>query len=272
MSIPFKHQFILMQGYVNDGSTVIDEDLYSNCRIQHKVFEKLGMTVNFLQLATLATEYKRIYTEFIELIKPDLFICWNGQIHLDQTSFRDLVKDKKIPTFFLERGLIPKSVFYDNIGVNVTSGPYEWIAENILSRDFSSYYPAILNYVRNVGIAIVQLSQKNAKFKRPYVLFPLQRDSDSNLVINSTHFKNMYSILRELNKSNLGIEVHYRHHPEDPKNHYTKHLKFSNPMLVDRSEFDLERHLDSSQVVMTVNSTIGFSALLKDKKIGAVLD
>lgn len=267
IDIPFKHQFIMMQGYLNSESILVDESLYDNCRVQHKVLEKLGVTANFLQLATLSAEYKRIYTEFIDLIKPDLCICWNGQIHLDQTCFRDLVKDKQIPTFFLERGLVPGSVFYDWEGVNVTSSPYKWTTQEILTENFSSYYPDILEYVTNTGIAIVALSQKSVKFKKPYILFPLQRDSDSNLVINSPYFKNMYSILRELNNSNLGIEIHYRHHPEDPKGHYTKHLKFSNPMLIDKSEFDLEKHVDSCQAVMTVNSTIGFSALLKNKKV-----
>lgn len=268
LNIPFKHQFVFLSEYLNlDNSITTANNAVENSFIQQKVLEKLGVTTNIISLNRMAVEYKRLYSMFIDIFKPDLCICWNGQIHLDQTCFRDLIKERNIPAFFLERGLIPSSVFCDYEGVNVTSSPMNWDEKDIKGTEYSTYYKDILNYVSQKGVAIVSLNQKATVFKKPYILFPLQRDSDSNLVINSPYFKNMYSILKELNDINLPLEMHYRFHPEDPKTHYTKNLKFDNEYLLDRSDFDLEQHIDDSRIIMTVNSTIGFSALLKDKKV-----
>lgn len=272
VNIPFKYHFILIDEYLClDIQRKIDDTILKNTQLQQKVLEKLGVVTNFLSLSKLAMGYYDIYNKYFESFKPDFCVCWNGQVHLDQTCFRDLVKEKNIPTIFLERGLVPKSVFYDYQGVNATSSPVSWTQKAILESDYDKYYKNILDYVSNKGISIVNLTQQEYQnFVEPYILFPLQRDSDSNLVINSPYFKNMYAILRELNQIALPMNVHYRYHPEDPKTHYTKHLKFNNPKLMDYSNFNLEKHLDDSELVITVNSTIGFSALLKDKKVLAL--
>lgn len=267
IEIPFKHKTIITDDYMCNKKKY-DEDVdIQKCILQQVVYEKIGKIVPLELIMKQHKFYTAIYKKIIKDIQPDLCICWNGQVHIDQTSFNQVVKKMKIPTLFLERGLIPNSIFYDSQGVNATSSVVNWCEDDYINKSHKDNYQLIKKYIKNKGVAIVKLKQKKIKFKDSYLLFPLQRDSDSNLVVNSKYFKNMYSILSDLNKLELPIDIHYRAHPEDPKNHYTKHLEFKNARLTEKSDIDLGYHLDNSELILTINSTIGFSALMKDKVV-----
>lgn len=267
----FNYRILITDEYVKqdislNNISVSDIDLKS-CQLQQKVFEKIGRTVPIQSIIKDYIAYSVMYKKIIENYGPDLCICWNGQVHIDQTVFRDTCRSLDLNILFLERGLIPNSVFYDNEGVNATSSVAKWDIEKYRNVDHKEGYSLIQGYIKKEGVAVVKINQKKEKFRTPYVLFPLQRDSDSNLVSNSKYFKNMYTILKKIDETDLPISVHYRAHPEDPKNHYTKSLNFKNNRLEEKSNIDLEQHLMHSAAVMTINSTIGFSALLKDKTV-----
>ena len=267
----FNYRILITDEYVKqdislNNISVSDIDLKS-CQLQQKVFEKIGRTVPIQSIIKDYVAYSVMYKKIIENYGPDLCICWNGQVHIDQTVFRDTCRSLDLNILFLERGLIPNSVFYDNEGVNATSSVAKWDIEKYRNVDHKEGYSLIQGYIKKEGVAVVKINQKKEKFRTPYVLFPLQRDSDSNLVSNSKYFKNMYTILKKIDETDLPISVHYRAHPEDPKNHYTKSLNFKNNRLEEKSNIDLEQHLMHSAAVMTINSTIGFSALLKDKTV-----
>ena len=267
----FNYRILITDEYVKqdislNNISVSDIDLKS-CQLQQKVFEKIGRTVPIQSIIKDYIAYSVMYKKIIENYGPDLCICWNGQVHIDQTVFRDTCRSLNLNILFLERGLIPNSVFYDNEGVNATSSVAKWDIEKYRNVDHKEGYSLIQGYIKKEGVAVVKINQKKEKFRTPYVLFPLQRDSDSNLVSNSKYFKNMYTILKKIDETDLPISVHYRAHPEDPKNHYTKSLNFKNNRLEEKSNIDLEQHLMHSAAVMTINSTIGFSALLKDKTV-----
>ena len=267
----FNYRILITDEYVKqdislNNISVSDIDLKS-CQLQQKVFEKIGRTVPIQSIIKDYIAYSVMYKKIIENYGPDLCICWNGQVHIDQTVFRDTCRSLDLNILFLERGLIPNSVFYDNEGVNATSSVAKWDIEKYRNVDHKEGYSLIQGYIKKEGVAVVKINQKKEKFRTPYVLFPLQRDSDSNLVSNSKYFKNMYTILKKIDETDLPRSVHYRAHPEDPKNHYTKSLNFKNNRLEEKSNIDLEQHLMHSAAVMTINSTIGFSALLKDKTV-----
>ncbi len=269
IKIPFKYKLIISDEYIQQDVLISSSDNINleNCILQQKVYEKIGLVMPIHNIIKRQIAYVSLYEEIIHNFKPDFCICWNGQVHIDQTAFRDTSKNLKVNTLFLERGLVPNSIFYDKEGVNATSSVANWSVEDYSYDNYKRDYSLIESYVKKEGLAVVKLEQKKYRFNSPYILFPLQRDSDSNLVTNSKYFKNMYSILKEINNTVLPVDIHYRAHPEDPKNHYTKHLVFDNPMLQEKSNVNLEQHLKSSIAVMTINSTIGFSALLKNKVV-----
>ncbi|MGE6441449.1 hypothetical protein ACQKC9_07795 [Psychrobacter sp. NPDC078409] len=265
----FKYKILITNEYLKqdislENVSVSDFDLQS-CQLQQKVFEKIGKMLPFQSIIKSHIAYSTLYKKIIENYAPDFCVCWNGQVHIDQTTFRDTCSNLNLDMLFLERGLIPNSVFYDSEGVNATSSVAKWDIKEYKDTDHKESYGLLQDYLKKEGVAVVKVKQKRQKFLIPYVLFPLQRDSDSNLVSNSKYFKNMYTILKQIDQSDLPIPVHYRAHPEDPKSHYTKSLNFKNKYLEEKSNIDLEQHLMNSAAVMTINSTIGFSALLKDK-------
>lgn len=265
----FKYKILITDEYVKQDISLenisISEVDLQNCQLQQKVFEKIGKTVPIQLLIKTHIAHRMLYKKIIENYTPDFCVCWNGQVHIDQTAFKDTCSNFGLDMLFLERGLIPNSVFYDSEGVNATSSVAKWSTNEYKHIDHKESYNLIQGYIKKEGVAVVKVNQKREKFLTPYVLFPLQRDSDSNLVSNSKYFKNMYTILKQIDQTDLPISVHYRAHPEDPKNHYTKSLSFKNNNLEERSNIDLEQHLMNSAAIMTINSTIGFSALLKDK-------
>lgn len=264
----FRYKIIITDEYIKQISlenvSVSDIDLQS-CQLQQKVFEKVGKMIPIQSIIKNHIAYNMLYKKIIGNYAPDFCVCWNGQVHIDQTAFREACSSLGLDMMFLERGLIPNSVFYDNEGVNATSSVAKWDVKKYKNNDHKESYGLLQDYIKKEGVAVVKVKQKREKFLTPYVLFPLQRDSDSNLVSNSKYFKNMYTILKRIDQSDLPISVHYRAHPEDPENHYTKSLNFKNNSLEEKSNIDLEQHLMNSTAVMTINSTIGFSALLKDK-------
>ena len=73
------------------------------------------------------------------------------------------------------------------------------------------------------------------------------------------------SILNQWKSTNLDLEFLVRSHPEDPEKHYTKLLDFDE--LIFQSDGDLLETIKRAHTVMTVNSTIGFTALILDKNI-----
>lgn len=265
----FQYKILITDEYVKQDISLenisISEVDLQNCQLQQKVFEKIGKTIPIQLIIKTHIAHRMLYKKIIENYTPDFCVCWNGQVHIDQTAFRDTCSSFGLDMLFLERGLIPNSVFYDSEGVNATSSVARWSINEYKHIDHNESHKLIQGYIKKEGVAVVKVNQKRDKFLTPYVLFPLQRDSDSNLVSNSKYFKNMYTILKQIDQTDLPISVHYRAHPEDPKNHYTKSLSFKNNKLEEKSNIDLEQHLMNSAAVMTINSTIGFSALLKDK-------
>src|SRR5690606_27930417 len=184
------------------------------------------------------------YDYCLSKIKPDLIIVWNGITHSFQTAIVEVAKEKKIPIIFLERGLIPKTVFYDFEGVNFESSvgkDTNWQEKDSLLTD-SRVYDYVRDIVIKTGGGLVELEvNKNINLPdKPYIFFPLQRDTDSNLLFNSPYIKNMFYILTILNQwkdDDLEYDSLVRSHPEDPENHYSKMLDFEK--LIFQADGDL---------------------------------
>ena len=167
------------------------------------------------------------------------------------------------------------SVFYDFEGVNAESSigknPLWQQQEHLLTN--ALLFPKIKELVINTGGGLVADSTQTSRIiLEDYLFFPLQRDTDSNMLFNSPYIKNMFSILSTLNgwisQYQKEIPILIRPHPEDPKNHYTKHLVFDN--LTIQSDGGLLETIEKSAQVMTVNSTVGFTSLILGKPVIAL--
>jgi capsular polysaccharide export protein len=244
-------------------------------RKQIAVNRKLG---GKFTIKDVIDEHERLYRFYIDLIdkeKPELCIVWNGITHSFQTAFIEACKDLMKPVIYLERGLIPGSIFWDWEGINAVSSVGKdktWIKKFNKISD-PNYFNKIENIIFETGGNIVKEENARGEFnKRNYILFPLQRDSDSNILFNSEYIKNMYQaliFLKELKtKKKIPQDVIFRPHPEDPKNHYTKKIDFS--PLICQSNTGLLETIINADLVLTINSTVGFTSLILGKKVVAL--
>lgn len=247
----------------------------NNIKKQINVYKKLGGKHNIWTLVTDYIDISEFYRKnFIE-IRPDVLIVWNGITHSFQTAAVEVAKSFDIPVIFLERGLIPGSIFYDFQGVNAESEigqNQQWQQQESLLTDKD-----IFNNIRKIiietgGGLVAEKVTRSTLLKQNYIFFPLQRDTDSNMLFNSPYVKNMYSILNGLNnwchKNNNIPKILVRPHPEDPNTHYTKHMNFEN--LTIQSDGALLETIQKANAIMTVNSTVGFTSLILDKVVIAL--
>lgn len=269
-TLNFKKAFIL-----SPCNHITNQMTQTNINKQIDVSKKLGRKATAQSLLIKHLQLLAFYQQQFGSLKFDLLLVWNGITHSFQTAGVEVARSMNIPVIFLERGLIPKSIFYDFEGINAESSIGKnplWQEQPHLLTD-SRLFSKIKEIVINTGGGLVaESSQTSMITLENYVFFPLQRDTDSNILFNSPYVKNMFSILSTLNswifqyQKNISILV--RPHPEDPKYHYTKHLIFDN--LIIQADGSLLETIEKSSRVMTVNSTIGFTSLIFDKPVIAL--
>jgi capsular polysaccharide export protein len=110
-----------------------------------------------------------------------------------------------------------------------------------------------------------------------FILLPFQVRSDSQLVLHSPLFGNdMEAVVRELDAALLQIDPQLRlvakFHPyELPQvQRAYRHLPRQFPRVTFVSNVPMTRLLERAEAVVTVNSTVGFEALLYDKRVLAL--
>lgn len=242
---------------------------------QIDVSKKLGRKTTAQTLIHEHLQLLDFYHSHFSDRKFDLLLVWNGITHSFQTAGVEIARKLDVPVIFLERGLIPGSIFYDAEGVNAESSIGKnptWQQQSQLIN-YPDLFAAIKTLVIETGGGLVSDAvQTSAIPLKDYVFFPLQRDTDSNMLFNSPYVKNMFSILSALNgwitQYQADLPVLVRPHPEDPQKHYTKQLAFDN--LTIQSDGGLLETIEKAAVIMTVNSTVGFTSLILDKPVIAL--
>jgi len=102
---------------------------------------------------------------------------------------------------------------------------------------------------------------------KPYILFPLQVNDDTQIVQNSPH-KDMYQILDTLAPLMVASSYHLviKEHPEELTfTRYKKYLKYKNVHLTKQA--DLNSLIENAACIVTVNSSVGLQAIQKNKKV-----
>ena len=101
-----------------------------------------------------------------------------------------------------------------------------------------------------------------------YVFFPLQVSTDTQLLINSD-IENMAAIKRaKFLAENLNLPLVLKFHPAEDSVEFYKRLKASGMCdSVIISNRDVLTMVESSDLVVTINSTVGLEALIMDKKL-----
>lgn len=215
--------------------------------------------------STLNNIYRHYYALMNILlgVQPDRIVIWNGQTGFVANCLRIISEKKyKVPTAFLERGLIKDSLFIDYRGVNGGSSltfskitPKELTQEDLgkVTQYFKVNY-AMLNQC-------IILNKKNIKS----VFFPLQVQRDTNILFYSP-YTSMRQVFQEFSAHlNNDVKKTIRPHPEeDPKEviniAQSEHTHIS-------SKGGLDECISQADLIVTVNSTVGLEALVEGKPV-----
>jgi hypothetical protein len=175
-------------------------------------------------------------SKVLSFVKPEFIFIWNGYTGLVANFLRVYCAKENIKCSYLERGFKRDSLYVDSQGVNgfgslSDKGPYECR-----------------------GGAQVSLSQVKK------VLLPLQVQTDTNIIYNSVikTMRELVFYVRE--KLADDVVIYVKKHPEEVDGNLN--LPFLNNVeYID--ECDLNALITSVDLVVTINSTVGMTALFE---------
>lgn len=256
----------MLEKIVYDGVDISNEfNIYKQMFPEHFSDEKKVRSTVAHCLVCLKALLK-----IVRKLKPSFLVGWNG----NGGSFNFLVKIaakiSKIPCIHLERGLLNKTICISPTEMNFQSllagsylPPVTYLEEEMAKLKigkFRSQKRSVVNVVnerKNLSKQEI-LSILNIKTK-DYIFFPMQIDTDSNIVINSPKWKRMSGVIKMLSafSQKSGITVVCRPHPES---HSTETPSFEG-VVYDRS-INLYTIMQHAKACVVINSTVGLESIL----------
>lgn len=184
---------------------------------------------------------------------PDLIILWND-MKWHQYVIKKLAFEFGIKTAFFENGALPNTVTFDKKGVNFN---------NSIPRDKKFYLDRSKEYSHiNEERSLVSLEQG-------YIFIPFQVDYDTQIISHSPWVNNMeelYFIAERLLASlPAKVRIIIKEHPKSARNYEYLHRK--NPRIIFENSKETDVLILNSEVVITVNSTVGLEGIIKDKPV-----
>ncbi len=202
-------------------------------------------------------------TAVLDRTRPGHVYVWNGMTGVVANSLRMLCERRYLRHSFLERGLVPDSVFVDPRGTNGYSELHQSTLDP--SRGGELVAPEI-------GESVLDAAGRHAaraRFgvtSRRVVFVPLQVQRDTNIVLHSDHIKTMRELVRRVACAVQGTDtaVVVRRHPEETELDLALPER-DNTHYIDQGT--AEQWCDLADVVVTVNSTVGLTALLRGRPV-----
>ena len=198
----------------------------------------------------------------------DFVFIWNGFTGFVANSLRILCLNRNIKCAFMERGYFKDSLFVDSSGVNGASslnqgGPEFWKNKKF-SNDLLSYTRKIFFPKRADSIVDDEKKYPNLLGKK-IIFFPLQVQLDTNIIYYSKYksMREAFQVLFEKYNSKNAFFV-VRPHPEELPD-VVHNFPVVNNLLISKKE-SLDYWIQKSDVVATINSTVGLESLIKFKK------
>lgn len=245
-------------------------------------------------------EYARA-KQYLEKHPPDYVLILNGAFNVET----EICKELGIKTFFFEHGYFPDCIQMDSSGVNCLtdfsglstndflkyhypvkdySFPENFEMLDIKTRIFTrillrSLDPGYRSILREFALRKSNLKKAEKRFKKseadsfnpettgPYIFWPLQVNSDTQIILNS-RYESMYDALEKVLPHLLktGFKVVLKEHPMEVEPvDYSKFIDNQKVFLV--KKYDLEKLIDNSEFVVNINSSVGLQSVDRGKKI-----
>lgn len=105
-----------------------------------------------------------------------------------------------------------------------------------------------------------------------YAFLPLQVHDDTQILINSPHFKDPKKFIRHCYQEiRLALGNDYpivvKEHPEDFLRYDYEDIKAEFPDIIWLRKFDIEKLLDNAKFIAVINSSVGLQAIAKEKPV-----
>lgn len=219
------------------------------------------------------------YFEFLKSKKFSILVVW-GAYRLKQSLIIHAAKNLGLQIIYIENGFFPNTTCVDPKGVNascsLSRNPNFYLGANIphdLSSLPTSIAPRASVKGRTYRDNIEELPDK-------YVFIPFQSNGDSVIIKNSLWIKNMWQFFDVLIRvakvyEGQGITFVVKEHPSCHIDYSEMHAYLrSNPNLniVFKNDVLTETLIKHAQAILTINSFVGFEALLFSKPVIALGD
>jgi len=142
----------------------------------------------------------------------------------------------------------------------------------LLDFNFLQFFSSFLRRKRNLAKAKrkfekIAIETINFKTFGKYIFFPLQVNSDTQIILNSK-YSSMYEAIADVlpTLKKTGFKVILKEHPfeVEPVN-YSQFVDNENVFLVAKT--DIDKLIENSEFVVNINSSVGFQAIAKYKKV-----
>tara|TARA_Y100000589_G_C27199029_1_gene648509 strand:+ start:4840 stop:6180 length:1341 start_codon:yes stop_codon:yes gene_type:complete len=201
-----------------------------------------------------------IIKEIVKNKKITNMIILNG---MSLTGFASLLGAIKydIPNIFWENGLIKNSLILDTQGTNFFSK----LSDNYINEKIKLGRLTKVNAPDKDFFSILK--------KRKKILICLQLDSDTNIICNSP-FVNTYHFLNvvienilEFSDGLFTLRIHPKTRNIEAIKSWIKAKKKEDRIKLDMAKNKVEKAIEENDLIITINSTVGFESICKKKDV-----
>ncbi|GEM_PF-5337103 len=201
-------------------------------------------------------------------INPARVYIWNGSTGVVAHCLRHLCKERDLEHHFMERGLLPETVFCDPRGVNGASELHalSWEAVKTVSQTIGSVDQDLPRIVEEDTPLRLPCANKT-KFTR-IIFVPLQVQLDTNIFLHTDEVIDMARLLAAVCDAvaDSATLVVARRHPEEIEIQPLPTRK----NLVVSDAGTAEEWCRRADLVVTINSTVGLTAILAGTPVVAL--
>lgn len=206
------------------------------------------------------------YIKYHRILSYDKYsaICIWGGYNMSQKIAILVAKKLGIKVFHFENGLLPNTAVMDPRGTNFyNSVPRNWEFYKNIESDFEP-----LNLVPRIS---EKSSQGVVDLSKPYIFCPFQVALDTQILIHSpwiTSMEAFYAVIEkvadEIEDKDLIFVI-----KEHPSCNFTYHnlRNKDNPRIFFANSNKTEDLIRNSEMVITVNSTVGIEGMMYNKKV-----
>ncbi len=245
-------------------------------------------------------EFSRAFN-YLSSNRFDYILLFNGALNVEA----DVCKALNLKTFYFEQGYFPNTIQMDRAGVNCNADFAKFdllgfqmfryyssefkptkdfviklLKTNLPERyffrffdlSFFNFFKSFLNRKRKLYKAkkrFDKIKPENYSLENfgRYIFFPLQVNSDTQIVLNSK-YSSMYEAIEDILPvlKNTGFKIILKEHPfEVEPVDYSKFVDGETVFLAKKT--DINYLIQNAEFVVNINSSVGFQAIEKYKKV-----